>query len=245
MAELISDALSRAIRINAIVRKEIKSLVSDKIAILILFIIPVVLITVLGTSRPSASLYNVTVWVIDQDQTEKSEEFITTMKNSNQSEAMTVYASGEMAPIEPELGEEDAKGVVSLELAEKTLPTQYLDAYIIILPGYAESLRENGSARVIIYYDSIDIKNRFIADAFILLGLTNVQLDNLIFERDVYYFPESRPNDILEEINILAIASPFFVGIVLFFSMQLVTTQAIVGDVPLKRLLNKIGRAHV
>jgi ABC-2 family transporter protein len=242
MAELIKMGLSRALRINAIVRKEIKSLMSDKIAIFIIFFIPLSLIGVLGASKPRADLAHVTVWIIDQDETTKSEEFIKTMKG-NDSEAgdfnmMTVYGMGELAPVEPDFGEASSNKPVALALAEKTLPTEYLDAYIIIPKGFAAEMAANGTTSVHIFYDSIDFTNRFLADAMILLGMTNVQVENMIFERDVYTYPETRPNDIMDGFNILELASPIFVGLMLFFSMQLVTTQAIVGDIPLKRLLN-------
>ena len=230
----MAEILSRALRINAIVRKEIKSLISDRIAIVILFLIPVALIGVLGASEPRSSLMDATIWIIDEDGTPESQSFIETMKNGS----ATAYATGDKAPIEPKLGENEAYGDVSKSLAEKTLPTEYLDAYIVIPKGFAADLAENGTTSLKIYYDSIDMTTRMIADVYILLGLTDVQLNNLMLERDIYVFPETRPNDLIQEINILEIASPLFVGIMLFFSMNLVCTQAIVGDVPLKRMLN-------
>ena len=196
---------------------------------------PVALITVLGTSLPNQDLIQTSIWIIDYDNTPESQGFIRTAKNST---FMDVYATGELAPIEPQLGESEAFGNVSESLAQKTLPTEYIDAYIIIPKGFSESLAANGTVEVDIYYDSIDFINRFVVEAFIMLAMTNSQLENLMFERDVIAFPETRPADFSDNINILEASAPIFVGLMLFFSMQLVTTQAIVGDVPLKRLLN-------
>src|SRR6056297_2298256 len=192
MAEIVQNAKSRAIRITSIVRKELKALISDKAAITILFLVPITLLTILGTSAPSISESR--VWIVDLDQTEKTQEFISTMKNKTDLE---MYATGDLAPIEPEIGqhESDARAYVSLELANETIRTTYLDAYIVLPEGFTESLAENGTTNIQIYYDSIDFLNRFISETFITLGLTNVQLDNLLFESDVYAIPEIRPEE--------------------------------------------------
>jgi ABC-2 type transport system permease protein len=244
MAELLRLGKTRALRIGAIVRKEISNLIADRIALLILFLIPIIMISVVGASKPRADLAESTIWIIDQDNSTTSRKFIVSMKgtslfgSSNSSNRIThIYGTGDLAPIEPVLGQENATGYVSLDLANKTLPTEYLDAFVIIPKGFEEDLGENGKTTIIVYYDAIDFKSRFIADAVILMGLTNVQLENLILERDVFSFPETRPRDITANFNILEIAAPMFFGLMLFFSINLVCTQCIVGDIPLQRLL--------
>jgi len=227
------------------IRQEINSLITDKTSIIILFVIPFVLIAVLGFSTPRTDQLATTIWIIDEDNTTTSAEFIISMRNitlegdliAELAPPMVVYANGELAPIEPSLGEINATGIVSKELAFKTLPTKYLDAIIVIPNGYQDSFVENSSAKLIIYYDAIDLQKRFVGEGLIQIGLTQIQLDNMMFERDVFYFPESRPGNLLE-LNILDMAAPFFLPLMLFFSMQLVTTQSIVGDIPLKRMLN-------
>ena len=246
MAEAFSEAKSRALRISGMIRQEINSLITDKTSIIILFVIPLVLITVLGVSTPRTDQLATIIWIIDEDHTTSSTEFITSMQNSTMegdliiselAPPMLVFANGELAPIEPNLGEENATGIVSKDLAFKTLPTKYLDAIIVIPKGYHDSFVENSSAKLIIYYDAIDLQKRFVVEGLIQIGLTQIQLKNMMFERDVFYFPDSRPGNILE-LNILDMAAPFFIPLMLFFSMQLVTTQSIVGDIPLKRMLN-------
>ena len=228
------------------IRQEIKSLMSDKISIFILFIIPLILIAVLGVSTPRADKFATIIWIIDEDKSERSADFIDTMRNSSGGGAMLmselappmqIFSDGELAPIEPKFGEENGTGVVSKELANTTLPTQYLDAYIVIPKGFQDSIAENSSARIIIYYDAINFEKRIIVQGLIQMGLTQVQLNNMIFERDVFYFPDTRPGNLLN-VNLLDYAAPLFIPLMLFFSMQLVTTQSIVGDIPLKRMLN-------
>ncbi len=237
MAEVFEDAMSRAVRIMALVRKEIRELMNDKMALLILFIIPITAIGVLGTSKPRTDLTNATVWIIDYDQSVKSEEFIHTFQTTI--EQMTVYHSGgSPAPIQPALGQTESWGDVTEALAEETLPTEYLSAYIILPEGFQAGLSENGTTPIRIYYDMIDITDYLFVDLFILLGTSNVQLENMMFESDIIIFPETRPVDIMGDINILELTAPLMVSLILFFSMQLITTQCIVGDVPLKRLLN-------
>ena len=245
MAEAFLEAKSRALRINGMIRQEINSLITDKTSIIILFVIPLTLITVLGFSTPRTDQFATTIWIIDEDNTTTSAQFITSMQNttiegdliSELAPPMVVYSNGELAPIEPNLGEENATSIVSKELAIKTLPTKYLDAFIVIPKGYQDSFVENSSAKLVIYYDAIDLQTRLVVEGLVQLGLTQIQLDNMMFERDVFYFPDSRPGNLLE-LNILDMAAPFFLPLMLFFSMQLVTTQSIVGDIPLKRMLN-------
>jgi len=57
---------------------------------------------------------------------------------------------------------------------------------------------------------------------------------NQQFESDLFYFPVMKP---VESLNILQIAAPFLVSIMIFACLNLITTQCIVGDKPLKRLL--------
>ena len=132
MAEVFLETKSRALRINGMIRQEINSLITDKTSILILFVIPFVLITVLGFSTPRTDQFATTIWIIDEDNTTYSAEFITSMRNSTiegdliiaeLAPPMVVFTNGELAPIEPKLGEENATGIVSKELAIKTLPS--------------------------------------------------------------------------------------------------------------------------
>jgi hypothetical protein len=148
------------------------------------------------------------------------------------------YVTGERAPVQPEFGQDDnVTAEVNEENAILALPTRYLNAYIIIPEGFEEDLADDGKCTIFVYYNAIDFTAKFIADAVILLGLTNVQLNDLMFERDVYYFPEFRPSSFAESINLLELGAPIFIGLMLYFSINLICTQCIVGDIPLQRLL--------
>ncbi|MHA1585573.1 MAG: ABC transporter permease [Promethearchaeota archaeon] len=242
MENFTEKTKSRIERIMGIVSKEIQSLLHDKMAIFILFLLPVTIILVLGLSSPNLENFSVTIWIIDQDDTQKSNEFIQTIRNSSfklqtgKFLPKKVYSSGQLAPIEPKLGETEAFGNVSLKLAQEMISTDYLDAFIILPPGFEKSLADTGKTNLSIYLDAIDFQSMMISDYTILLGLTEVQLQNLLLESDVYYFPENRPD--LSGKSLLDISSPAFIPLILFFTMQLISSQCIVGDIPLKRLLN-------
>ena len=256
LSEFIQQSRSRALRINSIVRKELETFRHDKIAIFILFFIPIILIGVLGTSQPRSSLLDVKVWVIDEDNSQKSQELIATMKGG----IIKPNVTGEIIGIEGDFGEGMIYYDVNLTNAELLLPTSYLDAYVIIPKGFEASLKENSSATLIWHFDAIDYTNKLIVEFGLLASLVDFQLQNLVFERDIFYFPEFRPEDTMgnvEGVNmdggesetedggsvgvdnstILQLSAPIFVSLMLFVCINLVTTQAIVGDKPLKRLL--------
>jgi len=241
MAEIFEDAKTRFLRISAMVIKEFKSLLQDKSTILILFLVPLVIIPVLATSNISTDRLIPTIWIIDYDNSEQSEQFITTMQNSSGVEGLIelskiVYASGELAPIEPPFLEKEAFGIVSEELAQKTIPTKYLDAYIILQEGFQESLATNGTAELVIYFDAIDFILMVTSEMTVLVSLTDIQLQNMLLERDIYFYPELRPDQ--TDMGILALTSSLIVPLLGLFTMLLISSQSIVGDIPLKRMLN-------
>ncbi|WP_457558499.1 ABC transporter permease [Candidatus Harpocratesius sp.] len=240
--DILSDTRSRLLRITNMVRKEIKTLISDKTAMFILFFIPFLLILILGTSQPRLEATKTTIWIIDYDHSEGSEQFIETMKSLNLSLAVgqklspKIYASGELAPIEPNLGDVESFGNVTEELAQRTIKTQYLDAYIILHQGFEDDIAINGTTTILVYYDAIDFTKMIISDMIVLVGSSEIQVKNMLFERDIIYFPETRPKNY--DLNILDLGAPYFIPLMLFFTMQLISTQSIVGDIPLRRLLN-------
>ncbi len=83
VSDITKPGLTRIRRISAIMRKEISNLISDKVAVLILFIIPVVMICIVGSSQISSNLTAVTIWVIDEDNSTVSHEALLTFENTS------------------------------------------------------------------------------------------------------------------------------------------------------------------
>lgn len=224
MSQDIRSIKERRKRIFGLLRKELDTLVKDKVSMFILFIIPIIIIAIIGVGEVSLSTFgNVRIWIIDYDESEKSQEFINTFKyNSTMGADVKTQADFNMTAAEFE------------EYAIEKLPTEEVSAYMIIVKNFSDNLLVNGTTELPIYIDFIDFLSAFVAQASIIDGTVNYQIANTVFESDIFYFPVMKP---AESLNLLSSAAPFLTGIIIFACMNLITTQCIVGDKPLKRLL--------
>lgn len=224
MSQDIRSLTQRRKRIFGLIRKELDSLLKDKISIFILYFIPAIIIIIVGIGEFSLEgLGTVNLYIIDYDDSQKSQGFIDTFKYNT---TMEVIVS---------LKEDFNMTAAEFELyAEDKLPTTEITAYIILVENFSENLRVNGSTELPIYIDFIDFITAFKAQASIMDGTVTYQLINQEFESDIFYFPVMKPQESLE---ILPTAAPFLTGIIIFACTNLITSQCIVGDIPLKRLL--------
>jgi ABC-type multidrug transport system permease subunit len=189
----------------------------------ILFIIPIFVITLIGTGEFSLMSSTSNIYIIDYDNSEKSQEFICTFKENATIEAtVMVKEDFNMSAAEFEA------------YAKEKLPTVDIVAYIILVENFSENIRINGSTELPIYIDYIDFFAAYTAQASILDATVRYQLINQEYESDLFYFPVMKPQ---ESINVLQIAAPFLSAVLIFACMNLITTQCIVGDKPLKRML--------
>ncbi len=67
-----------------------------------------------------------------------------------------------MAPVEPAYPNDTATAQFNLADAQAAITTEYLDAYIILPPGFGASLTATGKAPVQVYYDCIDVTKYFL-----------------------------------------------------------------------------------
>ncbi|MHA1821008.1 MAG: ABC transporter permease [Promethearchaeota archaeon] len=222
MSEEFKSIKQRRTRIASIVRKELSTLIKDKMSLFILFIIPIIIITTIGTGKISLLQQQIPVWIIDYDDTVHSHQFIQTMKEGN----LTITTNYDYKNMTREQFE---------DLAKKLLPTNKLAAYIVIHKGFEADLEKNRSTTLEIHVDAIDFVSMFSTEAFLQLSLVNYQLQNMVFERDIFYFPEMRPE--LNFFNLLQMGAPLIMSILIFDTINMVSSQSIVGDIPLKRLL--------
>ncbi len=219
----IRSLKERRKRIFSLIRKELDTLLKDKISMFILFIIPICIITLIGLGEFSLMGGSADLYIIDYDDSEKSQEFIDMFKfNTTTDVFVKVKEDFNMNATEFE------------EYAKEKLPTVEIVAYIILIENFSENLENNKSTELPIYIDYIDFFAAFTAQASILDATVHYQMINQQFESDVFYFPIMKPQ---ETINILQIAAPFLTTIMIFACLNLITTQCIVGDKPLKRLL--------
>jgi len=223
MSEDINSIKSRSTRIASLVRKELSTLFKDKMSMFILFIIPIVIFVVVGAGKPAiGDDLTVRLYVIDYDDTPLSHQFIESLNKT------TVLTSN--WDVEDSMTRDEF-----LAYAKKILPTNELSAYLIIPEGFQEEMLVNQSTSVEVHIDAIDFITLLLSKGMIEFGMVYYQLNNFVFSSEVFYFPEMRPE--LDFSNLLQIGAPMIVGIVLFSTMNMVSTQCIVGDIPLKRLL--------
>lgn len=221
MSENFKSIQSRRTRIESLVRKELSTLFKDKISLFILFVIPIVMILTVGLGKIDTTQLDVTIWVIDYDDTPQSHDLI---------EALSANATVVSNYDRPDLTRDEFK-----QLANETLPTTLIGAYIIIPDGFGYNLTEYGETSLEVHVDAIDIITVFVTEAMIQLGLVQFQLGSFTVAADVFYFPETQPE--INFNNLLQLGAPQIVTIVLFATANLVSSQCIVGDIPLKRLL--------
>ncbi|MBD3352971.1 MAG: ABC transporter permease subunit [Candidatus Lokiarchaeota archaeon] len=220
---VIKSMKSRRSRIASLIRKELSTLFKDKISMFILFIIPVVMIVTVGAGEVAATEYiDVDVWVIDFDNTYDSNRLIESLRKN-----VTVTSNWDV--------QDQYTAEEFLDKAKETLPTTLIAAYIIIPEGFGYNLTEYGKTSLEVHVDSIDFISALAAELLIQLGLVQFQLESFSVEAEIFYFPEMQPE--LSFSNLLQAGAPSIVSIVLFATANLVATQSVVGDIPLKRLL--------
>ncbi len=214
----VKSLRERRKRIFGLIRKELDTLRKDKVSLLILFFVPVLCIAVVGSGEVPFSNISATIWILDYDNTTRSEQFV------------QLFAGVEGANVHSNYNE----SWVTLEACEGNITTNALDAYIILHAGFQADLLTNGTTSLPIYINSINFLKKISATAIILQGVVAYQVANGVFERDLFYFPEFKPE---KGFNLLQAAAPLMVGLLLFATINLTTSQAIVGDIPLKRIL--------
>jgi len=214
----VKSLRERRKRIFGLLRKELDTLRKDKVSLLILFFVPVFCIAVIGTGQEPFSNVAATVWIVDYDHSNRSVQFV------------QLFAGVEGANVHSNYNE----SWVTLEACEGNITTNALDAYIILHTGFEQTLLTNGTTDLPIYINSIDFYKKVSATAIILQGIVAYQIENGVYERDLFYFPEFKPE---KGLTILQAAAPLMIGLLLFATINLTASQAIVGDIPLKRIL--------
>lgn len=208
-------------RISAIVRKELDWVVHDKISMVILFVLPMVLILLVGNIQKGfTSDKTPVVYIIDLDDSVYSRAYIDAFRSENVS--LEIHDNHS----EPEN--------VTIENAEALIPTPYLQAYMIIPENFSESLQTNRSATVLVYINGINMLELYTVKYQLLFGSLVYQIDYQVFNGEILYYPEQRPAKVMSLIETMA---PNLLPNILFAVVNMVACQCIVADEPLKRML--------
>lgn len=214
----------RVNRIRALVWKEFDFVSKDKVSIGVLFLLPVVIIWIAAVAD-IATVFEEDpqpIWIIDYDDSDLSNSLIATFYNHT--DVFIVYDS-------------HTSPYLSEALAIQQIPTNNLTAVIIIYSGFEEDIRVNGGTKIKILLDGLDSMASMVVSGQIngvLVQFQFSELDNLTLAAELFYFPKFVP---AASDSILQSSAPSILGFSLFASINLICTQAIVGDIPLKRIL--------
>ena len=214
----------RVNRIGALVWKEFDFMSKDKVSIGVLFLLPVVIIWI-AAAADIATVFEEDpqpIWILDFDDSELSNNLIDVFYNETDSFIL------KDSHTYPDLSE---------ELAIQQISTNNLTAVIIIPSGFEEDIRVNGSTKIKILLDGLDSMVAGMVSGQIngvLVQFQFSELENLTLAPELFYFPKLVPE---RSDSILQNAAPSILGFSLFASINLICTQAIVGDIPLKRIL--------
>ncbi len=160
------------------------------------------------------------VYIIDEEQSLYSRAFIKTYKESD-SFNMEIYDSNS----EPFL--------VTLENCSLLIAQSEIDAYVIIPSNFSQNLIDNRSTSIILVLDANSEMSGLVKTYF-SSGSTLFQSQFQVFNSEIVFDPEMRPD---AKFDFLIMVLPILISLVLFVCSNLVASQCIVGDDPLKRLL--------
>jgi hypothetical protein len=204
------------------VRKEIDWFIHDKLSLIILFGLPLVILGLIGGGAFTVTNVAGTprVFILDEDQTEYSLAYINSFRNSTQF-SMEIMDNWH----EPE--------TVTAENCSAMILTDMLDAYVIIPANFTADLLNNRSASVTLIID-YDSETGSLVPTYFHNGNIIYQGEYQIFNGEIVYTPIFRPD---EAFTFISITLPIIIPLLLFVCTNLVASQSIIGDEPLKRIL--------
>jgi hypothetical protein len=207
-------------RVGAQIRKEIDWVIHDRLSMAILFLLPIFLFILMGEGTFTFSVFDTsTVYILDLDNTEYSHKYIENFRGDNYD--LEIYDNHAYPDI------------VTLNNCETLIFTPQLDAYIIVPANFTESLLQNSSASIIMVLDGISGSTSMIMKSF-SYGNLEYQLNYQVFNQEILYIPEFRPD---EEFSFVILALPVLTSMILFACVNMVASQAIIADEPVKRML--------
>jgi ABC-2 type transport system permease protein len=215
-------------RIGALIRKELESLLKDKQALLVIFLLPLIITVAMGTAQQRVITLNdySKIAVINQD--------TTTVNGTSYSNAlineMVLHAN--QCIIIP---------MQSYDLALYLLWQREINAIVVIPFGFTNQLASSGSGLVPAYVNLTLDGSDVTGQSTVIAGVTNaiayLKTDYNFTKNDVIastqaIWPSTTngPTDI--QLTIPLILPMLFIGAIL-----VITSQCVVGDIPLRRML--------
>lgn len=214
--------LERLKRILSLAQKEIESLLKDKQALIIIFLLPTLVLFAIGYGTGGGSSY-ARIGIVDLDQTsgsatplpDLSVNFTHTLGNISNTDI--VYFS-------------------SIAEANESLFFGEIDGFIVIPNMFEQNLSSETLPRIAlieVYLDDTDFGAAGIVIAKLEAAILIFKYNLTILRDEIIYIPTFQ----FSSDSSLYRAAPFVFMITILGSTMMTSAQSIVGDVPLRRML--------
>ncbi|MEM2144738.1 MAG: ABC transporter permease [Candidatus Jordarchaeaceae archaeon] len=215
-------------RIGALIRKELDSILKDKQALLVIFLLPTIITLAIGMAQQRVTTLSdySRIAVINQD--------TTTVNGTSFSNALIVemYQHANECLIIP---------MQSYEFALYLLWQKQINAVVLIPFGFSTQLASSGSGLVPAYInltlDGSDIEGQ----SKVIRGITNaiaeLKIDYNFTKDEIIPVTQAMWPSETTGISDISITVPLILPMLLIGASLVLTSQCIVGDVPLRRML--------
>lgn len=210
-------------RLFALIKKELESLVRDKQALLVIFLLPLIVIVAIGL--PSAGNGNggphLLIGVIDHDSSEGDPNWDLSLNWTQTLDSLENV---------------DIINLTSINEANNLTRLGIINGFVIIPNGFEQNLSEALPTSLDVYYDSVDPTM-----ALIIVETVNTASTKFKYESGTYWLTEI--TEIPEAVSVVGseadifFSAPSTIIIVLFATVLMLASQSIVQDVALARML--------
>ncbi len=216
-------------RIGALIRKEIESLMKDRLALLVIFLLPLIITGAMGMAQYRVITLDdyYRIAVINQDTTTYngtsfSNELIHEMY-LHANECLTI-------PMQ------------SYDLAVYLLWQREINAIMIIPEGFTTQLAASGGEIPVVSYvnltlDGSDIEGQGTVISGITSAIAELKIDYNFTKNEVIPSAQAIWPGETEGISDIQITIPLILPMLLIGAALVLTSQSVVGDIPLRRML--------
>nr|MDO8081734.1 ABC transporter permease [Candidatus Freyarchaeota archaeon] len=215
-------------RIGALIRKEIESLLKDRQALLIIFLLPLIITLAMGMAQQRVITLNdySKIAVINQD--------TTTVNGTSFSNALIVemFQHANECLVIP---------MVSYEFALYLLWQKQINAIVVIPFGFTNQLASSGSGLVPAYInmtlDGSDIEGQSNIIRGVANSIAELKIDYNFTKDEIIPAAQAIWPSQTTGISDISITIPLILPMLLIGASLVLTSQCVVGDIPLRRML--------
>ncbi|WXG41356.1 MAG: ABC transporter permease [Candidatus Freyarchaeum deiterrae] len=215
-------------RIGALIRKELESLLKDKQALLVIFLLPIIITLAMGVAQQrviTPSDYS-KIAVINQD--------TTTVNGTSYSNILInemVLHANQCITIPMQ----------SYDLAAYLLWQKQINAIVVIPFGFTNQLASSGSGLVPAYVnltlDGSDITGQGTVIAGVTNAIAQLKIEYNFTKNDVIPSTQAIWPSVTAGVSDIQITIPLILPMLFIGAILVLTSQCVVGDVPLRRML--------